>query len=299
MEEKTDNKNRTLIIVILLACAAAFLVAGYELSHSLMEYETGKIEYSKVSEKYVTVKKKPDKAPLKVNPEEEEAEEEESPWTEDQSIPDMQVDYEALHNENPDYFCWLYLPATGISYPVVKGEDNDYYLHHTFQHEDNVNGCIYMDNRAWSMSDYNVYIFGHNMRNGSMFGSLKHMLNDPELAKEFPYFYLSMKDEVWKYHIYSLHVTPPNSFFFHNPTTKAEYEEYIQKALEESIADMEEPVSIDDKTVTLSTCSGTGAGKKRLVVHGKLVGIIKTDGSKTVSYNYARPEEEEEEAENS
>ncbi len=292
MEEKTDNKSRVLIILILLACAGAFLVAGYELSHSLMEYETANIEYSKVSEKYVTVREKPARAPATDSALKEE-EEEESPWTEDQSIPDMHVDYEALHGENPDYFCWLYVPATGISYPVVKGEDNDYYLHHTFEHGDNVNGCIYMDSRAWSMSDYNIYIFGHNMRNGSMFGSLKHMLNEPELAKEYPYFYLSMKDEVWKYHIYSLHVTPPNSFFFHNPTTKAEYSEYIDKALEESITDMEEPVNIEDKTVTLSTCSGTGAGKKRLVVHGKLTGIIKTDGSATVSYNYVKPEEEE------
>ncbi len=290
MEERSENNNsRILIIVILLACAAAFLVAGYKLSHSLMEYEAANVEYGKVSEKYVKVREK-GTAVKTVFSEETEEEEKESPWTEDQSIPDMTVDYDALKAENADYSCWLYLPATGISYPVVRGEDNDFYLHHTFEKEKNVNGCIYIDSRSWTdLMDYNTYIFGHNMRNGSMFGSLKQMLNDPEIAVSDPWFYLIMKDEVWKYHIYSLHVTPPNSSYFHNPASKAEYADYISMALKDSVADMKEEVDTDDKTITLSTCSGTGAGKKRLVVHGKLAGIIKTDGSVSVSYNYAKP----------
>lgn len=276
------------VIIVVIICAVLIGAAVFNLFRSLWAYEEGNIEYSKVNEKYVSVIEAP--VTKTVTAEEGEEEEEEgSPWTEDQSIPNLSVDHDALKAENPDYFCWLYVPSTGISYPVTKGEDNEYYLHHTFEKQSNINGCIFIDTLAWEdMDDYNTFVFGHNMRNGSMFGSLKQLLNEPEKALNDPYFYLMMKDKVMKYHIYAIHVTPPTSDTFHNPATEKEYLDYIDMVKGESIVDMGVDVSKEDRTVSLSTCSGTGAGKKRLALHGKLVGIIKTDGTETVSYNSVR-----------
>ena len=81
-----------------------------------------------------------------------------------------------------------------------------------------------------------------------------------------------------------MHVAHPISDTFHNPASVQEYEDYIKMVKEVSIVDMGVDVTTEDKTVTLSTCSGTGAGKKRLVLHGKLVGIINPEKA-GVSYN--------------
>lgn len=292
--EKYDiekGKKGKHLVGIIVMCVLLVVIAAFNMIRSFWEYEAGKQEYSKVEKEYVSVVDPVEKATApKASAEEEEAEEEEeeSIWTEDQSIPNLSIAHDALAAKNPDYFCWLYIAPTDVSYPVVKGSDNDYYLHHTFEGENNVNGCIYMDSQAWpDMNDYNIFIFGHNMRNGSMFGSLKHILNDPQIALENPYFYLLQKNAVRKYHIYSVHVAAPSSDTFHNPASEHEYEDYINMVKEDSIVDMGVDVTTADRTVTLSTCSGTGAGKKRLVLHGKLVGIINPEKA-GVSYNSVR-----------
>ena len=291
MDAKQGSHSKRTLIGTIVVFALIIVIALFNVLRSFWEYEEGNIEYSKVEKDYVNVMAIPEAKPSAKakdddTEEAEEEAEEESIWTEDQSIPNLSVDNDALLALNPDYFCWLYVAPTGISYPVVKGEDNDYYLHHTFGKEKNVNGCVYMDCLAWpDMMDYNIFIYGHNMRNGSMFGSMKLMLNDPEVALADPYFYLFRENAVRKYHIYSIRIASPRSDTFHNPASESEYREYIDNAIKESVTDMGVSVSTEDKTVTLSTCSGTGAGKKRLVVHGKLVGIINTDNPDKVSYN--------------
>ncbi|MBR2187165.1 MAG: class B sortase [Lachnospiraceae bacterium] len=288
--EKYDiekGKRGKHIVGLIFLCGLLIVIAVFNMTRSFWEYEAGKQEYSKVEKEYVSLVDPVEKAaaPGAEAEAEEEEEEEESIWTEDQSIPNLSIAHDALAAKNPDYFCWLYIAPIDVSYPVVKGSDNDYYLHHTFEGENNVNGCIYMDSQAWpDMNDYNIFIYGHNMRNGTMFGSLKHILNDPQIALDNPYFYLLQKDAVRKYHIYSVHVAHPISDTFHNPASEQEYADYIKMVKEVSIVDMGVDVTTADKTVTLSTCSGTGAGKKRLVIHGKLVGII-NPGKAGVSYN--------------
>ena len=69
---------------------------------------------------------------------------------------------------------WLRIRALGISYPVVQGEDNDFYLHRTFEKEDNFAGCIFVNcDNSGNFTDQNTIIYGHNMKDGSMFGKLK------------------------------------------------------------------------------------------------------------------------------
>ncbi len=97
------------------------------------------------------------------------------------SIPVLKnpIDFTQLLSVNSDIVGWLRIRALDISYPVVQGKDNDYYLHRTFEKTDNFAGCLFVN--SYNMGDFtdqNTIIYGHNMKNGSMFGKLKNFVND-------------------------------------------------------------------------------------------------------------------------
>ncbi len=83
------------------------------------------------------------------------------------------IDFGGLKALNPDIVAWIRCEELGIDYPVVQGADNDYYLHRTFTGEDHIAGCIFMDCRnSADFSDQRTILYGHNMKDGSMFGRL-------------------------------------------------------------------------------------------------------------------------------
>ena len=89
--------------------------------------------------------------------------------------PPIRVDFDALREENGDVVAWLYCPDTPINYPVVQSADNAYYLHRLLDGRENAAGTLFMDYRnTEDFSDWNSVIYGHNMNNGSMFGSLRN-----------------------------------------------------------------------------------------------------------------------------
>ena len=83
------------------------------------------------------------------------------------------VDFEVLQTENKDIIAWLHCPDTKINYPVAQSEDNSYYLKHLYDGTANKVGCLFIDyENAEDFSDNNTIIYGHNMKNGSIFGTL-------------------------------------------------------------------------------------------------------------------------------
>ena len=93
----------------------------------------------------------------------------------------IQIDWPALKMLNPDITAWLLIPALSLSYPVVQGEDNAYYLHRSFQREGSYAGCIFLDTRnSPDFQDPFTLIYGHNMRDGSMFGSLRNLFSSAD-----------------------------------------------------------------------------------------------------------------------
>ena len=88
----------------------------------------------------------------------------------------IQVDFASLSAINPDIVGWVYIEDTGVNYPVVQGEDNEYYLHHTFEGRENFSGAIFMDTTCSpDFSSDNSILFGHNLKTGEMFGALKKL----------------------------------------------------------------------------------------------------------------------------
>jgi len=195
-----------------------------------------------------------------------------------EDFPDIEVDFASLRKKNQDTVAWLYVGSCGISYPVVQGEDNDYYMHITFEGNKNSSGSIIMDYRDDKyMRDWNTFIYGHNMKNGSMFGSLKKLLKDETLVENDPYIYIFLPGYIYRYEIFSYYKDKPDSKMYWTPDTLQEYRQYIRDAKELSFVDRGVETTEDNNMVTLVTCSGSGEGKMRFFVHGEFVDRYKIE----------------------
>ena len=184
----------------------------------------------------------------------------------------MGIDFASLKAINPEVVAWVYAGSVDISYPVVQrrsDHENEYYLHHTLEDKENSSGCIFMD---WEsepdLSSWNTILYGHNMKNGSMFGSLKKLIANHKLFDKDPYIYIFKEDGIYRYKIYAFYLDTPESKMYYTCKTLKEYRAYVRTAREYSVYDTETPANEEKNTVTLVTCSGSGAGKKRFFVHG-------------------------------
>lgn len=182
------------------------------------------------------------------------------------------IDFTQLLSVNSDIVGWLRIRALDISYPVVQGKDNDYYLHRTFEKTDNFAGCLFVN--SYNMGDFtdqNTIIYGHNMKNGSMFGKLKNF-NDPEVFKKSRYFWIFTPDFIYQYRIFSASVVDKTGLTYQISFTDDEFDQFISRAYSNSVVDNQGvTVTKEDRIVTLSTC--TGDDSTRFVVMGKLAQI--------------------------
>lgn len=174
------------------------------------------------------------------------------------------VDWDGLLKVNEDIVGWIEIAGTKINYPVLQGHDNEEYIHTSVAGEYAYAGCIFMDaaNEA-DFSDYNTIIYGHNMRNGSMFGTLDYYSKDA-YHKQHPYIWIYTPEENHLYQIYSIYQTTATSNTY-NLTLRTE-EEYInwKKKMFQKGEKIEE-ISFEN-TITLSTCT---KGKGRFVVQAE------------------------------
>lgn len=107
----------------------------------------------------------------------------------------QEIDFAGLRNINGDIVAWIQIPGIDVDYPVVQGEDNEYYLYHTFRKEANKAGSIFLDYRNCAyFTEQRVIIYGHNMKDGSMFSNLKKY-RDAVFRKESGTAYLYLPEK--------------------------------------------------------------------------------------------------------
>lgn len=178
------------------------------------------------------------------------------------TYPKLDIDFESYKLINSDFVGLIYVPVLDIRYPIVKSKDNNEYLSLTFEKKRNSSGCIFMDTYSASdFSDTNTFIFGHNMKNKSMFGCLRRFRSEPELCDKDPYIYIYTEDGVYKYHIFAYYLTTPDSITYKDIVTIDDYANYVKCALTSSEYSQYDS-STDEfeyypKLLTLSTCSGS------------------------------------------
>ena len=182
------------------------------------------------------------------------------------------IDFGSLLEVNEDIVGWLKISALDISYPIVQGEDNDFYLHRTFEKTENFAGCIFMncDNRD-DFTDQNTIIYGHNMKDGSMFGKLKQF-KEEETFQKSKYFWIFAPDKIYQYRIFSAATVNKTGLYYQVMFKDEDFDTWINAAFENSVVENSDvEVAHDDRVVTLSTCTGDDA--TRFVVLGKLVRV--------------------------
>ncbi len=182
-------------------------------------------------------------------------------------------DVAGLLSINEDTVGWLKVNNTNVDYPVVQASDNEFYLKRNFKKNNDNSGWIFMDYRADAVNlSQNTIIFGHNMYySGVMFGTLykvkqANWYRDPEnQIIEFDSLYEKMK---WK--IFSIYTLPnTNDYLISDFSSDDKYQEFLNLITGRSIYTFNTPVSVQDKILTLSTCSNNG--KNRLVIHAVLL----------------------------
>lgn len=187
-------------------------------------------------------------------------------------FPDIEVDFEGLKAINPDVVAWLYVGGPDISYPVVQGEDNEYYLHNTLENKKNSSGSIFMDWEVKTdLSSWNTFIYGHNMKNGSMFGHLKDFIRNSKTYEKDKYIYVFIPEGIYRYEIFSYYLDATDSKMYYTCDNFKEYRAYLREATKLSVRECEAKAPDDRNIVTLVTCSGSGSAKQRFFVHGTFV----------------------------
>ena len=267
-EQKKKKKSDVLLTIALIAAIAVFCYAAFNLYHIYTEYRKGTDEYNQIEEMAVT---------------ERDADSAEVAGPNAQLKPPIEVDFDKLKSVNEDVVGWIYVDALpDISYPIVKGKDNQTYLHQTYEKNYNFAGTICVDyENSGDFSDCNTLVYGHNMKNGSMFGHLKKFREDDKLYKQDKYFWILTPERNYRYEIISAYTTGVNSdtyTLFKGPGE--EFEKYLEtiKGYSEIKTD-DTDLTIKDRIVTLSTC--TGNESTRFVVQGKRVDAEDADGAAT------------------
>ena len=173
------------------------------------------------------------------------------------------IQVKSLQQENSEVVGFLEIENTNISYPVVQGNDNEYYMTHNYKKEKSKNGAIFLDkDYDWNIPSNNYLIYGHNLNNGTMFQELLKYANE-SYYKEHPTISFTTADEEGVYDIISIfrskvYYTSDNVFkyyFFINPKTKEEYNDYIKNIKEISLYNIEQTSDYGTQLITLSTCS--------------------------------------------
>lgn len=167
-----------------------------------------------------------------------------------------QVDHAMLRGMNPDYLLWIYAPGTQIDYPVVQDEGNDYYLDHLFNGDRNAGGTLFADYRNLpDFLDPNTVLYGHHMRNDSMFGTLTDY-EDQEYYEANPYLLVFSEKEIALLEVFAGYTTDSSDHCYTLAISGEEAMNYfVRKAEEKSDFNTEAAITPDDRLVTLSTCA--------------------------------------------
>ncbi len=269
-------KKRFLIKVLFLFCAVLFLLSAGTLISYWRAYREGKEEYEALVRDTVCVRQDIFKEGAQRTDTEPGGQE--SSDSNGLFPPALSIDFDALSEVNDDVVAWIDFPGQEISYPVVQGDDNDYYLNHTFGNTRNIAGSIFQDARnKGMMTDENTIIYGHNMKNGTMFGLLKKYREKTYLDR-FPYFDIYTPDGVYRCRIFAAgNVAAREEYYPAAFSDENERRQYLERM--KSFSWYEIPaVEHAEKAplVLLSTCTGADHNN-RFVLAGQAVRFYRNE----------------------
>lgn len=230
--------SRTISNILIIVFSAIIAFSGFRLWKIFHEYHEGEKQYSETASRYQHTKD-PDNTLTDDDPQ----------------VCPITVDFDSLKALNPDVVGWIYSADTQINYPVLLGEDNSEYLHHMVNGEYNSAGSIFMDCRNKpDLSDFNTILYGHHMKNGSMFASL-HQYTEQEFYDEHKYMWYLTPEHTYRLDVIFGYVGAAEAPIYTLFADRDELDAYLSWAeIQSNFTPDEIPRHIDG-IVALSTCS--------------------------------------------
>ena len=267
--------------IILIAAIGVFVYSAWNLYKIYHGYHAANEEYAELADSFTSrpeeeKKADPDES-IPVTPPQGEAQKEPEGTLIEDADPPVSVNWEELRAINPEIVGWIYVDAEPvINYPICQTKDNEYYLHMTFRRDYLFAGSIFEEcMNASDFSDVNTIVYGHHMKNGSMFGMLK-LLKNQEVYDSDPYFWILTPKGNYRYHIFAAFDTGAESDVYTLISAGGpEALEWEKKMQSRSEVQNSVPLSGNDHCVILSTC--TSDSSMRCVIIGKCVSSEKPE----------------------
>ena len=174
-------------------------------------------------------------------------------------IPEKNMDWSLIHEVNEDIYAWIYIPGTEIDYPILQHPTDDtYYLDYNMNGTKGYPGCIYTERvNSMDFTDFDTVVYGHNMRDSSMFATL-HYFENPAFFNNVPYIYIYTGDKVLVIEIFAAYMGDDQHILSNNDfsteTGRQIYLDTVTKYNVESAMLRDVDVSVDSHILTLSTC---------------------------------------------
>ena len=268
MSKQTKKKKGLLdyaLVLVMIVALGVFLYSAYNLVVIQKEYQEGEETYEPL-QVYVQEQDEDD-SDSRVG--ETEGQEGQAPEVLQPELhAPISVEFQQLREVNKDIVGWIYMEAIpAISYPIVLGEDNTYYLKHTVEGKRNSSASIFMDYRnRGDFTDINTIVYGHNMKNQSMFGRLKQYKKAETVAAS-PYFWILTPEGSYRYEIFSVReVSERDDVYALYKYDVDGFKTYLETTQAASVVPFAHTFDGTEKIVTLSTC--TTNSSRRCVVQG-------------------------------
>ena len=265
--KKEKPLNKLILILLEIMFVLLFIYAAMQLFSIFQDYRRATNEYDSLSQQVIMIEE--------IEPGQEKAEEELPEKVEnildlpyDYEVPSFTINMEIMKERNPDTVGWIILPDSKINYPIVKSKDNTEYLTRTFEGKTAKSGAIFMEMYCSDdFSDQNTIIYGHNMKNGSMFRALNDM-TDQEFFWRHHIFCINTGNGFVNYEVISCYATTASDANTWRISFEddADYENWLKKITDRCTYDCVD-YDVDKNTITLSTCRGKTGGPGRFVVH--------------------------------
>ncbi len=256
-----SDKKKLFYNIGIFICAACFCVSLFMILTNRAEYKEGEDTYISVVQSSVEYSVEP------IEPTDEIPEEKLTQI--DLSVSPIKVDFEKLQAQNPDIIAWVYCYGTPINYPIVKTEntaDYDYYLTHLVNGQENKAGTVFADYRNQNfLQDYNSLIYGHSMKNGTMFAYILRYRNQ-SFYDSHPYVWIYTPDATYRVSVIAGHYVTDTSDAFNMLTTPDSLKSYVSSAVSASAFKTNTDISSVQKIIQLSTCSYNSDNERFLLV---------------------------------